>query len=90
MFIDINQKFIKVNGKCDRALTSSDDKERTKSDKTVRQALLLSHKVQKGPPCILITSERSLVAAGSSFTPRIEQYLKDYEYVHNQALLSLS
>lgn len=25
MFIDINQKFNKVHGKCDRALTSSDD-----------------------------------------------------------------
>lgn len=81
MFIDLKQKLIKVDGKCHRALTSSCDKvhfmccREDKVRQNFREALLLSHKFQKGLPCILISSEGSLVAAGSRFTPGLDQWL---------------
>ena len=45
-----------------------------KSDVWLREAVPLSHEVQKGPPCFLNSfSERSLGAAASSLSPRLGQ-----------------
>lgn len=56
----------------------------------IRETLLLSHKVQKGPTCFPSASEKCLGAAGSNPTPRLgEWFMFKRLYMCNRAFMQL-
>lgn len=73
-----NNALTKFNSKCDDGLARyiwvfTTQRTRSGFCQAARETLPLSHKPQKGPPCILSFSEESLAAAGSSLSPRLGQ-----------------
>jgi len=77
-----------VMAMCTSLLTA----EKTRSDKTIRDTLPLSHEVQRGLLCILKSlSERTLGVAGSRLSSRLGQrFMSKWLYVQNQPFISLS